>query len=460
MTDAGARRLAIRLDGLPLALVTAGASLRKSTMTFDDYLEAYEHKWNIRPRRTLHLQDYQDRTLYTTWNMSFDRLQKENTDAVQMLILLAYFDNQEIWYELLAAGLDTDSPDWLQDTLEDQTSFEATMAVLVDYCLVELQHFKQLYSMHNCVHDWTFGELNKAIAIDLYWYAFDCVSNNIDKNDQDMFDHAKYNRLSLHARRLTHSRFKNCDGLAPGITGREYEVCCVACVLRQQGQFLAAEMMYKRVLFGLEKLGPDHTLTLAAVNDIGILYEAQNKLEEAEQMYEQALGVCETVQGSDHLTTLATVHNFGLLYSRQGKLDEAEQMFKRALAGYEALGSDNMAAALNTVNNLGILYAHQGKLNEAEQMYNRALAGRETAQGPDHPRTLNTIHNLSVIYEEEGNLDEAEKMYKRALLGRDTALGPGHCSTLNTVRGLANVYCAQGHVKKAEALRAKYNLPS
>jgi tetratricopeptide (TPR) repeat protein len=50
----------------------------------------------------------------------------------------------------------------------------------------------------------------------------------------------------------------------------------------------------------------------------------------------------EKVLGPDHTSTLSTVNNLGLLYVAQGKLDEAEEMYQRALAGYEkALGSDH-----------------------------------------------------------------------------------------------------------------------
>ena len=62
--------------------------------------------------------------------------------------------------------------------------------------------------MDDCVHDWIFGELNKAIAVDLYWYAFDCVSENIDEKDWDIFGCVKYNCLNQYAIRLAHVRFK------------------------------------------------------------------------------------------------------------------------------------------------------------------------------------------------------------------------------------------------------------
>jgi hypothetical protein len=44
--------------------------------------------------------------------------------------------------------------------------------------------------------------------------------------------------------------------------------------------------MYKRALAGYEKaLGPGHTSTLDTVNNLGLLYRDQGKLDEAERMY-------------------------------------------------------------------------------------------------------------------------------------------------------------------------------
>jgi Tfp pilus assembly protein PilF len=46
----------------------------------------------------------------------------------------------------------------------------------------------------------------------------------------------------------------------------------------------------RRALQGKEKAwGPCYTLTLATVNNLGILYADQGKLDEAEKMYQRAL---------------------------------------------------------------------------------------------------------------------------------------------------------------------------
>jgi tetratricopeptide (TPR) repeat protein len=43
----------------------------------------------------------------------------------------------------------------------------------------------------------------------------------------------------------------------------------------------------------------------------------------------------EKAWGPDHASTLDMVNNLGLLYADQGKLDEAEKMYQQALQGYE-----------------------------------------------------------------------------------------------------------------------------
>ncbi|KAK3614928.1 hypothetical protein LTR22_027626, partial [Elasticomyces elasticus] len=56
---------------------------------------------------------------------------------------------------------------------------------------------------------------------------------------------------------------------------------------------------------------------------------------EAEEMYLRALRGKEAAWGPKHTSTLDTVNNLGLLYSNQGKMQEAEEMYLRALAGYQ-----------------------------------------------------------------------------------------------------------------------------
>ncbi|KIX05938.1 uncharacterized protein Z518_03912 [Rhinocladiella mackenziei CBS 650.93] len=451
--DYHARRLVERLNGLPLALATAGAYLRQSTFTCERYLQEYEHRWYHDTRRSLQLHEYQDRTLYTTWNLSYARLEVEDADAAKLLGLLAYFSNRRVWYELFRSGFSEDLPLWLHGIILSEVEFESSMRRLTNYCFLEMQTSVASWSMHTSVHDWTFSALNKVVDEKQYWYAFDCVGASVEQEDFNSLGYSHLADLTAHALRLGYvsgSRGEIMEGLTGDRLGKAW---LIAELLTQQVQLLAADQMYMLALAGYEKeLGPDHTSTLSTVNNLGNLYRDRGKLDEAEKMYQRALAGYEKALGADHPSTLNTVTDLGLLYAEQGKLDEAETMYQRALAGFEkALGGDH-TSTLKTVNNLGLLYTDQGRLDEAEKMYQRALVGLEKALGADHPLTLRTVNNLSQLYANQAKLEKAEKMYLRTLAGFEKTLGGDHTSTLDTVNNLGALYYDQGKLDEAEQM--------
>ncbi|KAJ5855201.1 hypothetical protein N7455_009149 [Penicillium solitum] len=446
-------RLAERLAGLPLALATAGTYLQHSTIDCERYLQEYEKRWNIDPRRPTRLNEYEERTLYTTWDISYSRLKNEAPKAAKILKLLAYFDNQSLWYELFHAGLTDSSPEWLSEVITDDVNFDGVMGVLAEYYFLDTQQTSGSWSMHNCVHHWTLAALNKDIDARDYWYAFDCISASVNDNDKNDFAKLSYSPLAAHATRLVQQRLCQNDVIYDITPHRLGQASLIADLLRLQVLLLAGEQMYQRTLTGYERaLGPDQTLTLNTIHKLGMLYRAQSKLDQAEQMYQRALAGKEKALGPDHTSTLQIVNNLGVLYRLQSKLDQAEQMHQRALIGKEkALGPDH-TSTLESVDNLGVLYRLQGKLDQAEQMHQRALVGNEKALGPDHTSTLEIINNFGVLYRLQGKLDQAEQMHQRALAGFEKAFGADHTSTLTTVNNLGLLYSGQGKLKEAEEM--------
>jgi len=78
MLDPDAIQLAEELDGLPLALATAGAYLNQTAMSFSDYLRLYKTSWTKLLKMSPELGSYEDRTLYSTWQLSFDHVKQRN----------------------------------------------------------------------------------------------------------------------------------------------------------------------------------------------------------------------------------------------------------------------------------------------------------------------------------------------------------------------------------------------
>ena len=223
--------------------------------------------------------------------------------------------------------------------------------------------------------------------------------------------------------------------------------------LMKQGKLDEAKVMLHRALQGKEKaLGPNHTDTLRAVDDLADLLDQQGKLEEAQAMWDRALRGREKTLGPDHTDTLRTVYDLASLLEDQGKLDEAQAMYDRALRGYEKVLGPDHTSTLGTVANLAALLSDQGKFDEAKVMFDRVLHGYEQALGPDHTDSLDTVDRLGRLLYYQGKLEEAKAMWDRALQGKEKALGPNHPSTLSTVDNLADLLDQQGKLNEAKAL--------
>ncbi|KAJ5089535.1 hypothetical protein N7532_008219, partial [Penicillium argentinense] len=235
-TDKGAKRLANRLKGFPLALATAGTYLKRSTFSFQRYLEEYEKRWNIDPRHPPELPEYRERTLYTTWDLSYAFLEEKEPRAAKLLKLLAYFDNRNLWFEFFHGGLTEKSPEWLRETVTGEVSFQGEMK--------SIQH--RTHGACITVHDWTMAALNKNINMEYYYYALDCVDATISENDDTSgasLMNITYSRPAGYAARLAHHWFLESDAI-DGITLNLYDqyekLSKASHLLKQQVQFAAA----------------------------------------------------------------------------------------------------------------------------------------------------------------------------------------------------------------------------
>lgn len=277
------------------------------------------------------LPDYPSRTLYTTWDLSLTEIGKRNQQAVELLAFLAYFDHQDIWYELFNGNQGIERPRWFVELFRNKFCFEGAIRTLTQYCLAESHHLTRSYSLHVCVHDWALNGLNCNVGPFQYWLAFDCVASHIREKDWDTFSSVTHSRLTPHAVRLAHERFHQVRDQQKWLRNKHDEVEVVGEFLGKQNQYKTAERMYLHALAGKEKaLGPEHTSTLVTVYNLGFLYWSQGKLDEAEQMCLRALAGYEKALGLKHTSTLGTINNLGILYWSQGKLNEAEQILKRS----------------------------------------------------------------------------------------------------------------------------------
>jgi tetratricopeptide (TPR) repeat protein/CHAT domain-containing protein len=243
-----------------------------------------------------------------------------------------------------------------------------------------------------------------------------------------------------------------------GVNHANYGVALnsLAVVYKAQGKYGEAEELYKRDLAISEKaLGTSHPHVAQTLNNLANLNSNQGKYADAIELHKRALAIREKALGKNHPNVAQSLQNLAGVYSDQAKYAEAERLFERARVIYEkTLGANHPQVASSLIGLANIAYA-QGKYADAEARYRRALAIEEKALGADHPNVALTLNNLGIVLREEGKYAEAETTFKRALAIREKTFGADHPDVAATLGSLALVYAEQAKYADAEELHKR-----
>lgn len=225
----------------------------------------------------------------------------------------------------------------------------------------------------------------------------------------------------------------------------------LASTLRELGLIQAAtEPQTQALAIRRRELGEEHADTLTSMNEMGLLFWAQGRLDEAELTFREALEMRRRVLGEEHRGTLESINNVGALLQARGKPADAEPYFRESMEKrHRLLGADH-AETLTAINNMGYLLQVQGKLDEAEQYYGEALEKRRQVLGDEHPSTLTSINNMGTVLKAQGKLPEAEPYIHEAMEKARRVHGEDHPDTLRAIAQLGSLLQAQGKLDEAE----------
>jgi hypothetical protein len=114
-----------------------------------------------------------------------------------------------------------------------------------------------------------------------------------------------------------------------------------ATILKDQSRFAEAESLYRKAIFFEEKSDKVTTATKASTyEDLARVCEAQDKLIQAEEMYNKTLNLLkrDETQSSRIPSPLSKL---ALLHAKQGKFEQAQEEQKEAISLYEDLLKEN-----------------------------------------------------------------------------------------------------------------------
>ncbi|KAG9098286.1 hypothetical protein FRC07_010668, partial [Ceratobasidium sp. 392] len=498
------------LGHLALAVVQAGAYIWRTSCSFGQYRQMYKGgpqkmlgKYDKMPAG---ISDY-EKTIYTTWKMSYDLLDER---AQKMLWLTSYLQRDRITLEIFRRAasemktFDTVTPlsvldhQALSDTKEylnsflnpdgawDLDSFLTTMTELTSCSLVSYDRINETYELHTLVQEWIRSAIPYASEMALAQSTF-LLTMSAGKGTATQ-DYAFRQSLELHVNsvmeRQEHISLASMErfGIIMYEAGRYEKAKAwrlqvvegrkqilgenhnqtlsamgnLATTYSNQGLYKQAETLQVRVLKGRKRdLGDDHPDTLTAMGDLAGTYYNQGLYKQAETLQVQVLEGTKRDLGDDHPSTLVAMGNLALTYSRQGLYKQAETLQVQVLEGRKRVLGDDHPHTLFAMGNLALTYSNQGLYKQAETLEVQVLEGSKQSLGDDHPDTLVAMGNLAGTYSRQGLYKQAETLQVQVLEGRKRSLGDDHPDTLRAMGNLARTYSNQGLYKQAETLQVQ-----
>jgi hypothetical protein len=210
--------------------------------------------------------------------------------------------------------------------------------------------------------------------------------------------------------------------------------------------------IFERVLKAAQEKFNDQPLVQAqffqtmatSLRELGLLSQAS-----APQV--QALSIRRKFLGDEHRDTLASLDNLGQLQQAQGKLADAERSFSESLAARRRTLGDDHAEALASLQHMGDLLMLEEKWGAAEPLSREALAARRRVLGDEHADTLTSMESTGQVLQALGKLDEAERLLRTTMETRRRLLGPDDPATLRAAKSLCEVIESEAVVMGAES---------
>jgi CHAT domain-containing protein/Tfp pilus assembly protein PilF len=182
------------------------------------------------------------------------------------------------------------------------------------------------------------------------------------------------------------------------------------------------------------------------------LYVSQNRFNEADPLFEQALKIYEKFPPKDDPLTINFLEGASKLYVHQAQNSKAEPILRHVLEIRLKTLPEGDPQIVRSLKDLGTLYISQARVEEAEPLLKRALLIKKKTVPQDDAETINMLDLLGSAYYLLGKKREAEEQFKRAVSSAEKAGEKGTPELAFALISLASFYESQRRFKDAERL--------
>ncbi|MFG2951805.1 tetratricopeptide repeat protein [Streptomyces adustus] len=461
-TQVEARRLGLRLGGLPLALRIAASYLSEAAampeslrdaqtpVDFASYLAALDHqKVGVHPAGAV----------AGAWRMSVELLHRQGLVHARYLVgLLAAFSAAPVPYTiLLQPSVLTALPgaEGLDGTTVWRTLSELAALQLVELDSLPLQNKGPLcVSLHPLIRDIARSGPQSAVPVALMERVL--ALKEVREGPENPDSWAVWRTLAPHCLDLLRWGRNEAAGFSP----QDRDVCAEAA--ERAARYLQAQGLHRQAREALEEvlalrisLGADDLGTATTRHTLALALHSLGEWQAAQDLYEEVLQTLERGKGSTHTHTLTVRHELGRVLLDQGQLHRAREHLAAVRSAREEAGGLEDPDALNARHELARIAHGLDQWAQAHAEYEALLALQQRVSGEDHPWTVTVRHNYACLLQDMGLTQQAHQECVRTLEGRRALYGDDHPSTLSTGYLMAVILRAGKKPQQARAALAE-----
>ncbi|KAL7932101.1 P-loop containing nucleoside triphosphate hydrolase protein [Trichoderma chlorosporum] len=397
--DSDIDKLLEELQWFPLAISQAGAYMRRAETTVQEYLVMLfnnEERWPLlnEEQFDLYRKPSIPNSILKTWSISINYINQENMLASEMLRVIAYFNNQDIPYNIIDDAARSISTVKL-------TSLDIKRAVirLKEFSFLRLRKGKygsQSYEMHKLVQEATrynnstledatrynnstieptdLGVKSRRVTADFSRIAIEVISKlfpNLLEEDLKAGEKDKF----LDMLKPGEKYFAHAIEVA-GWAEKSNQENTVRALLYRVSVYLhfckrwkEKESVDARILaLCLNVLGPNHLDTILCEQSIAENYKEQNRYQEASDSLARVVRSLKSSVGVKDFYTLRALHRGADLMCKVSHFEQAEKLQADAIKLLEKLdAADGRVAELmaESLHCLARAYYGQQKYDEA-----------------------------------------------------------------------------------------------
>ncbi|CAI6093207.1 unnamed protein product [Clonostachys chloroleuca] len=443
---------------LPIAL--AGAYIAQTPRLASNlilFLDEYRTQQNRLLRRKPNVLQHQyDKSIMTTWEMTYLAVENEMPEACELLSLLSFFHHEDIYLKLLISSPidDKDELDILSscplilETGEaDIQIIEDSLAILERYALLLRQPNEQDYHVHTLVHAW--GRLRITDSdqeISRIWAITTYLIRRIEKATRGWTrDPSEKARLLPHLVQFV-NHFKYFDMIPASrkswllLSLLEFEAFAV-----DAGRFREAAIIGREALKRAQTLfGDKDEVTLQAMIIFAVTLAETNELVEAEALTEKAIETLQEMRNTDPNMLLIGMGNLALIYSSRGDDKKAVALMNEVLERYQKTEENSDAMLWFTMHNLASISYASGDTRWSLEMRKTIFQNLKNIRGENHPETLVAMKALTRSLRGAGKYEEALSMSREVLSKMEMVLGHNDPHTIAAMLDIGTHYSELG----------------